>query len=176
MPPSDGLFMKLYNRRRGESSGSEQVLEEEKRAHYSTDSMNVSEKETEGLKKGEKDAIQELMSRNLESRKAFQPSLANPNAGSVFKNPKNDSAGRLLDKAGVKALVCNDAAVWEKHANFIVNKGGATSEDVLNLMVQMRNLVKKEFTIELEPEVIYIGNRNQKEEELCKMLYKKIQK
>ena len=128
------------------------------------------------LKKGEKDAIQELMSRNLESRKAFQPSLANPNAGSVFKNPKNDSAGRLLDKAGVKALVCNDAAVWEKHANFIVNKGGATSEDVLNLMVQMRNLVKKEFTIELEPEVIYIGNRNQKEVELCKMLYKKIQK
>jgi hypothetical protein len=51
VPPSDGLFMKLYNRRRGESSGSEQVLKKEKRVHYSTDSMNVSEKETEGLKK-----------------------------------------------------------------------------------------------------------------------------
>lgn len=128
------------------------------------------------LKRNEKEKIQELMNRNIESRRVFQPTLANPNAGSVFKNPENDSAGRLLDKAGAKNLECGNASVWKNHANFIVNNGDATSLDVLRLMLEMQNLVKKEFTIELEPEIIYIGNKNQEEENLCKIIYKKIQK
>ena len=128
------------------------------------------------LKKSNKDEIQALINRNLSFRKDIQPSLAHPNAGSVFKNPENDSAGRLLDKAGVKEFNYNTVKVWDKHANFIVNKGDALSEDVLELMFKMFNAVKDSFTIELEPEIIFIGNKTKKEEELCKILYKKIQK
>ncbi|MBQ4114728.1 hypothetical protein IJD34_04925, partial [bacterium] len=99
-----------------------------------------------------------------------------PNAGSVFKNPPNDSAGRLLDKAGVKTFEEENVKVWNKHANFIVNKGTASSEDILELMVKMYNAVKETFTIELQPEIIFIGDKTKKEDELCKILYKKIQK
>jgi UDP-N-acetylmuramate dehydrogenase len=112
-----------------------------------------------------------LIIRNLEFRKSIQPSLATPNAGSVFKNPPNDSAGRLLDKAGVKSFELPSAKVWDNHANFIVNKGSATSEDILTLMVMMYNAVKKQYTIELKPEIIFIGDKTKKEEELWNILY-----
>ena len=124
------------------------------------------------LQKKSKDEIEELIKRNLEFRKSIQPSLATPNAGSVFKNPPNDSAGRLLDKAGVKSFELPSAKVWENHANFIVNKGGATSEDILTLMVMMYNAVKKQYTIELKPEIIFIGDKTKKEEELWNILYR----
>ena len=65
------------------------------------------------LKKNSQEVIKELMDRNLEFRKNIQPSLATPNAGSVFKNPENDSAGRLLDKAVVKSFEINGVKVWE---------------------------------------------------------------
>ena len=121
--------------------------------------------------------IKELMERNLTFRKTIQPSLANPNAGSVFKNPENDSAGRLLDKAGVKSFDFQTVKIWDKHANFIINKGNATSEDVLDLMVKMYQAVKNMYTIELTPEVIFIGDKTEKEEELCNILYRiKMQK
>ena len=110
--------------------------------------------------------------RNLNFRKTIQPSLANPNAGSVFKNPENDSAGRLLEKAGAKTFDMDRVKVWDKHANFIVNKGDATSEDVLELMVKMYNAVKQMYTIELTPEQIFIGDKTEKEEELCNILYR----
>ena len=116
--------------------------------------------------------IKELMERNLTFRKTIQPSLANPNAGSVFKNPENDSAGRLLDKAGVKSFDFQTVKIWDKHANFIINKGNATSEDVLDLMVKMYQAVKNMYTIELTPEVIFIGDKTEKEEELCNILYR----
>lgn len=128
------------------------------------------------LKKSNKEDIQKLLDRNLNFRKEIQPSLAHPNAGSVFKNPPNDSAGRLLDKAGVKTFEEENVKVWNKHANFIVNKGTASSEDILELMVKMYNAVKETFTIELQPEIIFIGDKTKKEDELCKILYKKIQK
>lgn len=128
------------------------------------------------LTKGNPDDIKELMERNLNSRKEIQPNLATPNAGSVFKNPENDSAGRLLDKAGAKELCGNNTEVWKNHANFIVNKGNATSEDILDLMLKMYNLVKEKFTIELTPEIIFIGNKSEKEEKICDILYKKHQK
>ena len=128
------------------------------------------------LKKTNKDEIKSLMDRNLEFRKNIQPSLATPNAGSVFKNPENDSAGRLLDKAGVKELCADNVKVWEKHANFIVNTGNATSENVLELIYKMYTTVKEMYTIELEPEIRFIGKKNRREEEICKQLYKKSQK
>ena len=128
------------------------------------------------LQKSEKDNIKTLIDRNLEFRKNIQPSLKYPNAGSVFKNPENDSAGRLLDKAGVKSFDLPQAKVWDNHANFIINKGNATSEDILTLMVMMYNAVKKQYTIELVPEIIFIGDKTEKEEELWNILCPKKQK
>jgi UDP-N-acetylmuramate dehydrogenase len=128
------------------------------------------------LKKSNKEDIKSLMDRNLSTRRNIQPTLVNPNAGSVFKNPENDSAGRLLEKAGAKTFETENAKVWDNHANFIVNKGNATSEDILELMVKMHNAVKEKFTIELQPEIIFIGDKTKKEDELCKILYKKTQK
>lgn len=128
------------------------------------------------LKKTPKEDIQELLDRNLAFRKEIQPSLVFPNAGSVFKNPENDSAGRLLDKAGVKSFDMPNVKVWDKHANFIVNKGDAASEDVLELMVKMFTAVRDIYTIELKPEIIFIGDKTEKEEELCNILYQKTQK
>lgn len=125
------------------------------------------------LKKSNKEEIEALMQRNLETRRGIQPTLQTPNAGSVFKNPENDSAGRLLDKAGVKTFDMLNVKVWDKHANFIVNKGNASSEDVLELMVKMFTAVRDIYTIELKPEVIFLGNKTEKEEELCKILYQK---
>lgn len=122
------------------------------------------------LIKTQAEDIKSLIERNLEFRKNIQPSLACPNAGSVFKNPENDSAGRLLDKAGVKSYDLPRAKVWENHANFIVNKGDATSEDILTLMVMMYNAVKNQYTIELKPEIIFIGNKTEKEEELWNIM------
>ena len=125
------------------------------------------------LKKSSKEEIQALIDRNLSFRKDVQPSLATPNAGSVFKNPLNDSAGRLLDKAGVKSFDFENVKVWNNHANFIVNKGNATSEEVLELMSEMFNAVKNTYTIELQPEILFIGTKTKKEDELCKILYQK---
>jgi len=128
------------------------------------------------LEKSSKEEIQEKMTKNLEFRKDVQPSLAYPNCGSVFKNPENNSAGRLLEQAGVKEFKTEKVRVWQKHANFIVNENNATSIDILELMLRMYEIVKKNYTIELVPEVIYIGNRNKEEETICNIIYKKIQK
>ena len=108
------------------------------------------------------------MDRNLEFRRQKQPSLALPNAGSVFKNPENDSAGRLLEKAGVKSCIIGGAKVWENHANFIVNIGQATSTDVLNLMKKMKEEVKSKYTIELIPEIKFIGKAEEEESKIWK--------
>lgn len=113
-----------------------------------------------------KEEITAVMQRNLEFRKGKQPSLVLPNAGSIFRNPPNDSAGRLLEKAGVKGLKEGGAQVWLGHANFIVNVENATSKDVSLLMNKMYNMVKEKYTIELVPEVKFIGIKSKEEEEL----------
>lgn len=116
--------------------------------------------------------IKRKMAENLEFRKAHQPSLALPNCGSIFKNPENNSAGKLLDECGVKNLQAGGAKVWENHANFIVNTGNATSTDVLKLMLEMKQRVKEKFNISLKPEICYLGD-NEEENLLCQMLYLK---
>ena len=128
------------------------------------------------LENANKEEIQARMDKNLLFRKDKQPSLAIPNAGSVFKNPENDSAGKLLDSVGAKSFEAERVKVFEKHANFIVNKGNATSEDVLELMIKMFTAVKENYKIELFPEIIFLGDKTEKEEELCKILYQKMQK
>ena len=125
------------------------------------------------LRQSDAEEVKALMERNAEFRKQKQPSLALPNAGSVFKNPENDSAGRLLEKSGVKAKTIGGAKVWENHANFIVNTGDATSLDALQLMFEMYKRVKEKFNIELKPEVIFLGENNKEEVEICKILYQK---
>lgn len=115
------------------------------------------------------DEIKRKMVENLEFRKMHQPSLALPNCGSVFKNPENNSAGKLLDECGVKELQIGGAKVWENHANFIINTGGATSTDVLKLMLEMKQRVKEKFGIELVPEIKFLGD-NEDEVKLCEQL------
>ena len=116
------------------------------------------------------DKIQEKMNENLSFRQNKQPSLTLPNCGSTFRNPDGDSAGRLLDAAGVKGLVSGGVHVWENHANFIINDGEGTSLDVLRLMDEMYSRVKEKFDIELKPEVRYHGGNNEEEVEICRKL------
>ena len=117
-----------------------------------------------------KDKIQKKMDENLSFRQNKQPSLTLPNCGSTFRNPEGDSAGRLLDAAGVKGLKIGGAHVWENHANFIINDGTATSLDILELMLEMYSRVKEKFDVELKPEVRYLGGKNEKEVEICRKL------
>ena len=89
-------------------------------------------------------------------RRATQP-IEQRSLGSTFKNPPGDSAGRLIDACGLKGLRIGGAQVSPKHANFIVNLGGASADDVLALMAEMRDRVRERFGIELEPEIRVIG-------------------
>ena len=118
----------------------------------------------------DKNEIQELMDRNIEFRRLRQPSLATPNAGSVFKNPENDSAGRLLDMAGAKGMQSGGASVWERHANFIVNSDNATSLDVLTLIYKMIATVNDRYRIRLNPEIKYIGIKETEEYRLWELI------
>ena len=120
-----------------------------------------------------KQEIEKQMEENLAFRRSHQPSLALPNCGSIFKNPQGDSAGRLLDSIGAKNMSCGGAKVWENHANFIVNHNNATSYNVLSLMYKMYDAVKKEYNIELEPEIRFLGGNNEEENKLCQILYQK---
>ena len=126
--------------------------------------------EFEGVKSTEEE-ISKRIEENKSSRSATQPSLKYPNAGSVFKNPENNSAGKLLEEIGAKSFKVNDAEVWQNHANFIINRGNATSEDVLELMYKMYCCVKEKQGIKLKPEVKFFGKRSDREEEICRILY-----
>lgn len=119
----------------------------------------------------DKTQIEAQMKKNLEFRSAHQPSLSLPNVGSVFKNPEDESAGKLLDKVGAKSFKIGGAKVWDRHANFIVNDNDATSADVLELMFKMYTAVKDKFGIRLEPEVKYFGEKSQREEDICNIMY-----
>ena len=95
--------------------------------------------------------------KDLTGRRVEKQPLNFPSAGSTFKRPEGYFAGKLIQDAGCKGLSVGGALVSPKHAGFIVNNGGATSEDILNLikLVQMR--VKDEFGVDLETEVRIIG-------------------
>ncbi len=80
-----------------------------------------------------------------------------PNAGSIFKNPPGDYAGRLLEACGLKGVSVGGALVSPRHANVIVNTGGASAADVVALMRRMRAAVVERFGVELEPELVLLG-------------------
>lgn len=93
----------------------------------------------------------------LEKRKKTQPNNY-PNAGSVFKNPPGDYAGRLIEAAGLKGTQIGGAEISELHANFIINRtGDAKANDVYQLIKLAQKKVKEEFNIELQPEVKLLG-------------------
>ncbi|MBQ8886425.1 MAG: UDP-N-acetylmuramate dehydrogenase [Candidatus Gastranaerophilales bacterium] len=122
------------------------------------------------LKRDDIDKIQELMNRNIEFRKLRQPSLKYGNAGSTFKNPENDSAGRLLDLCEMKGQKQGGAMVFENHANFVLNYCNATSLDVITLMYTMYSKVREKYRIELRPEIKYIGDRGTEEYKLWQIM------
>ena len=78
--------------------------------------------------------------------------------GSVFRNPPNDKAGRLIEAVGLKGKQKGGAVISPRHANFIINEGGASAQDVLDLLVEARNAVKAKFDVELIPEIEVLGD------------------
>lgn len=104
------------------------------------------------LKKGESMAIAEKMKENNEKRRASQP-LELPSAGSYFKRPENDFAGRLIEECGLKGERVGGAEVSLKHAGFIVNVGGASYHDVLSLEKKIKERVASRFGVTLCREV-----------------------
>ncbi len=113
------------------------------------------------FRRGDKGRIKAKMDENVAKRKSPCPSPKMAYAGSFFKNPvlpdgSRVAAGRLLDDVGAKKLRRGGAGVYAGHANFILNYGGATAEDVRALARTMKARVKRKFGIELEEEVIYL--------------------
>jgi UDP-N-acetylmuramate dehydrogenase len=104
------------------------------------------------VKKNKRKIRQEIQQR-LRSRWLSQD-WSLPSAGCVFKNPKGDSAGRLIDLCGLKGKRLGGAAISSKHANFIINVGHAQAKDVLHLLDLAKREVRKGFGVRLEPEII----------------------
>jgi len=105
---------------------------------------------------GDRDTAVRRIKEMANERAAKQP-LAQPNTGSIFRNPPGDHAGRLIDAAGLKGRRVGGAMVSEKHANFIVNTGEATARDILDLMWICRREVRERSGIDLVPEVEVVG-------------------
>lgn len=110
---------------------------------------------TLSMQKDEKEIISRTMSENMKKRTEKQP-LEFPSAGSAFKRPQGMFAAELIEKSGLKGFSVNDAQISDKHAGFIINRGNATSDDVLLLINKTINTVKEKFGVVLEPEIIYI--------------------
>ena len=102
----------------------------------------------------EKSNIEELKSLVVErtKKRVETQDLKNPSNGSMFKNPEGFAAGKLIDDLGLKGYSINDASISTKHANFIINKGNATQEDILELVDFIKDKVKKEYNIDLKME------------------------
>lgn len=107
------------------------------------------------LQPGKPEAIRETMRELAAKRREKQP-LEYPSAGSTFQRPQGHFAAALIDQCGLKGLRVGGAMVSEKHAGFVVNAGGATCMDVLQLMDQIRERVFQATGVELEPEVKYL--------------------
>ena len=106
---------------------------------------------TISLKHGMKEAILAVMEDRRKRRVESQP-LEYPSAGSVFRNPEGDYAGRLIESLGYKGKMFGGAMVSEKHANFIINKNHSTASDIIRLIHDIQKRVKKEYGIDLKLE------------------------
>lgn len=108
------------------------------------------------LRKADKKDIKEAMDDKLQRRKDKQP-LEYPSAGSTFKRPEGYFAGALIEDCGLKGYTVGGAQVSEKHAGFVINKGGATSTDVITLIKDVQRIVKEKHGVMLETEVKIVG-------------------
>ena len=123
------------------------------------------------LEKVNKELIDKKMQKNLDYRKEKQPSLAEPNFGSTFRNPDGAAVGKMIEELGLKGTVEGGAKISEKHGNFIVNfSKQATSTDILKLMFKMYNAIKQNFGYEIKTEVIFIGNMTEEEKEIWTLI------
>ena len=112
---------------------------------------------TYDLERGDREEISGKMKDLARRRNEKQP-VRYPSAGSTFKRPEGYFAGKLIQDAGLKGLAVGGAQVSELHAGFIINKGGATATDILQLMSLVQNTVWDQFGVRLEPEVRIIGD------------------
>jgi len=108
------------------------------------------------LEQGVRSEIERVVKDYLHYRRDTQP-LAMPSAGCVFKNPPNDSAGRLIEAAGLKGVRVGDAEVSMKHANFIVNRGQARAADVTALIGKVRSAIRRLAGVRLDLELKLVG-------------------
>ena len=104
------------------------------------------------LTPGDPDTIRSHMRELMDRRRNSQP-LEWPSAGSTFKRPEGYFAGTLIDQCGLKGLTVGGAQVSEKHAGFVINRGGATCADVEELIAQIQRQVLDRTGVTLEPEV-----------------------
>jgi len=105
---------------------------------------------------GEAEVLAQRVRELLEKRSASQPTQQ-ANAGSVFRNPAGDHAGRLIEACGLKGTCIGGACVSEKHANFIVNTGTATAAEIESLIAQVADRVERQHGVRLHPEVKIVG-------------------
>lgn len=110
------------------------------------------------LKEGNYDEIKEQMA-ELSKRRADKQPLSQPSAGSTFKRPEGHFAGKLIQDAGLMGYKIGGAMVSDKHAGFVVNTGGATAKDVLDLIRYIQKLVNEKFGVMLEAEVRLVGEQ-----------------
>ena len=103
------------------------------------------------LYNGKEEAIRQVIKERRDRRVLSQP-LEYPSAGSVFRNPVGNFAGKLVEEAGLKGYMIGGAQVSEKHANFIINKNNASAEDIYNLIEHVKKEVFNKFGIELRCE------------------------
>jgi UDP-N-acetylmuramate dehydrogenase len=108
------------------------------------------------LRKGIREEIGRVVKEYLHYRRDTQP-LTMPSAGCVFKNPANDSAGRLIETMKLKGLRVGDAEVSTKHGNFIVNRGRARAADVIALIGKVRREIKRQAGVRLDLELRIVG-------------------
>jgi UDP-N-acetylmuramate dehydrogenase len=114
------------------------------------------------LARGVRGKIESIVKDYLRYRRTTQP-LALPNAGCVFKNPLPETAGHLIESAGLKGASAGDAQVSEKHANFIINRGQAQASDVLALIQRIKRTVRRRTGIGLELELKVVGESKRQE-------------
>lgn len=114
------------------------------------------------LELGSEKEIKREVKRIIEEREEKQP-LDYPSCGSTFKNPEGHSSGRLIERSGLKGLKVGGAEISNKHANFILNKGNARASDILELIAIAKTKVKENFGIELECEVIILGESEERD-------------
>lgn len=108
------------------------------------------------LQEGDKEQIKATMDDLAAKRREKQP-LEYPSAGSTFKRPEGHFAGKLIMDAGLRGFQIGGAKVSDKHCGFVINAGNATAADVMDVIQEVRAIVKEKFNIDLETEVVFLG-------------------